>query len=515
MTVITTSQSGAGDPPVPGSGDRFTLRARNLRKSFGGVEVLHGVDLEVQGGQVVALLGENGAGKSTLVRLLAGDHSPDSGEICIGEQSYPGLDPVSARRCGIRMIFQEFTDAPTLSVSENISLGRWARPWHPVRWSEVRKRAESTLEALGASIDPDATVAGLRVGERLRVEIARALGEEARCRGLDEPTAALSSEEVDRLFEFVRRLRSQGVAIVYITHRLAEVIEIADQVVVLRDGEVTMRAPARDLSRREIVTAMVGQDLGEVVPAASTSDALGEVVVRLSNASSVPSFSDVSLEVRAGEVVALYGKVGSGTAEVADAIFGRRGLESGSLEIAGVRARRNSPRRAIRAGIGYLPADRQREGGMMSRTVEENLCAPSWPRLARLAVITSRSERQAFRRWRDELRIRMSGGSRQSMATLSGGNQQKVLLARWFERGSTVLSLVEPTRGVDVGARQDIYRVLRQGAAQGKAVVVATSDTEEVVQLADRAIVFVRGQIKAELSGTDITADRLASAVGG
>lgn len=413
------------------------------------------------------------------------------------------------------MIFQEFTDAPTLSVAENISLGRWSRPWRPVRWAKLRQRAVETLDALGASLDPDTLVSALRVGERQLIEIARALRSDARCLILDEPTAALSSEEVDRLFGIVRRLRDQGVAIIYITHRLDEVTQIADHIVVLRDGHVSLRLPTGDTSRREIVTAMVGEDLGDMARSGRAREQDGEVVLRMSDASSSPAFSEVSLDVATGEVVALYGKVGSGTAEIADAIFGRRKLSSGTLEVNGSRANFHSPQAAIKGGIGYLPADRQREGGLMTRPVAENLCAPSWPLLSRLGTINSRAERGAFGRWKQSLQIRASGDASQTLATLSGGNQQKIVLARWFQRDSRILALVEPTRGVDVGARQDIYRILRERARGGAAVIVATSDPEEVVQIADRVIVFARGRIALELSGQDITAERLANAVGG
>lgn len=499
--------------PAPAA---FVLRARGVRKSFGGIEVLHGVDLDITGGRVTALLGENGAGKSTLVRVLAGAHQLDDGTLDFGDgadvRPGVGLDPVAARKRGIRMIFQELSDAPDLTVAENISLGQWPQHLGLINWRKLRRRAETVLESLGVSLDLDARVGTLRVGERQIIEIARALSDDATCLILDEPTAALSSEEVERLFGFVRRLGARGVALVYITHRLDEVAEIADDVVVLRDGAVSAAGPASEFRRAELVTAMVGRDL--VVARPQPAHTEGDLLVSFSDASVSPLFHSLDLTVHAGEIICLYGKVGSGTADVADAVFGRRVLTGGVLTIRS-RIAASHPRDAIDDGIGYLAADRQREGALLSRSVGENLAAPSWPRLSRWGLIGPGIETAAYNRWRAVLNIRANGGADQPIGTLSGGNQQKVLLARWLERGSTILALVEPTRGVDVGARADIYRALRDAAANGAAVLVATSDYEEVVQLADRAVVMVRGRISCELSGDDITIQALTDAAGG
>ncbi len=502
------------DPPT------FSLRARGVRKSFAGTEVLHGVDIDITGGRVVALLGENGAGKSTLVRVLAGAHAPDAGTLEFSTPSgatdtVHSLDPLSARRRGIRMIFQELSDAPDLTVAENISLGQWPTRRGVIRWGALRRRAREVLDGLGVHLDLDATVGSLRIGERQIVEIARALSEDATCLVLDEPTAALSSEEVDRLFSFVRRLRDRRVALVYITHRLDEVAAIADDVVVLRDGAVSGAGPAGQFDRRSLVTAMVGRDIGAVTrPAPAGPRTQGEPVLVLSGAAADGAFRDIDLEVAPGEVVCLYGKIGSGTAEVADAVFGRRALTSGTLRVLG-RPPANHPRQAIENGVGYLAADRAREGVLLARTVGENLAAPSWSRLGRRGLIGAQVEKAAFGRWHDVLNIQAVAGAEQPIASLSGGNQQKVLLARWLERGSPLLALVEPTRGVDVGARADIYRVLRDLAAQGTAVLVATSDYEEVVQLADRAVVMARGTVVRELRGDEITTEMLTDAAGG
>ncbi len=493
------------------------LAARGIRKSFGGVEVLHGVDLHLHRGEVLALLGENGAGKSTLVKVLAGDHQPDAGTLHLDGQELGRLDPLRARRAGIRMIFQELSDAPALSVAENISLGGWPARAGLVSWRSLRRRARDVLARLGVDLDVDAPVGSLRVGERQIVEIARALADDARVLILDEPTAALSSAETDRLFAAVRQLRGQGVAMVYITHRLDEVAAIADRVQVLRDGATALDRPTAEAGRALLVSSMIGREAAAVArPGGSAVRGDEPPRLRLDGVACGGVVADVDLDVRSGEVVALYGKLGSGTAEVAETVFGLRAADAGTVVLPGGAAAPRGPRAAIGADVGYLPPDRQREGAFLTRSVGENLAAPSWARMARRGVLRRAPEAAAFERWRTALSIRSSGDAGQQFVTLSGGNQQKVLLARWFERGARLLVLVEPTRGVDVGARADIYATIRRAAERdGTAVLVVTSDYEEVVQLADRALVMARGRVVAEFDGDSITTSALTVAAGG
>ena len=494
--------------------DLFRLRARGIRKSFGGVEVLRGVDLDATGGTVLALLGENGAGKSTLVKILAGDYEADVGSIEIAGESHRSLDPLAARRRGIRMIFQELAAAPELSVAENVMLGQWPARKGLVNWRSLRASARGILEELGVDLDLGAPVSSLRVAERQVIEIARALVGQARCLILDEPTAALSHEETERLFAFVHRLRDKGVAIIYITHRLEEVVRIADRVQILRDGSSVLEGPVAAYDRHDLVRAMVGRELGEVQRPPAAEREVTHTMLRFEGAASEPAFRGFDLAIGDGEVVALYGKIGSGTAEVGEVAFGIRKLTRGRVRIGPKDAALN-PGQAIRAGVGFLPADRQRDGAFMVLSVAENLCAPSWPRLARArTIINARIQSTAYGRWHDVLSIRSRNDPGQSIGTLSGGNQQKVLLGRWLESGSNVLVLVEPTRGVDVGARAEIYRVIRRLAADGVGVLVVTSDYEEVVQVADRALVMARGATTAELVGDQVTTERLSLAAG-
>jgi ribose transport system ATP-binding protein len=487
------------------------LQLRGIRKSFGGVEVLHGVDLAAPKGSVLVLLGENGAGKSTLVKVIAGYHRPDEGEIHLDGERHGSFGPAQARALGIRMMFQELSDAPDLTVAENISLGRLPRRHGVVRWRAARALAQKVLDDLGVAIDVDAPTGTLRLGERQIVEIARAAVSEGGVLILDEPTAALSSQEVDRLFGLMRRLRDRGVAMIYITHRLDEVAEIGDRVQVLRDGNVVMREDVRDVSRHDLVSAMIGTGAGDIGRPVAQGGESPECVAAFRGASSARgAFRDVDLEARAGQVLALYGKIGSGTEEVAEAAFGLHPIAEGAFELQGEAREVKGPRQAIDAGIGLLPADRQRAGMFAGRSVAENLSAPSWSRLSWLrTIVNGRVEAAAYRRWHDVLRVRSRNDPSQAITTLSGGNQQKVLLGRWLERGSRFLVLIEPTRGVDVGARQDIYRSIRDLAAGGAGVLIATSDYEEVFQVADRALVMARGRVVADLAGSEITTERL------
>lgn len=483
---------------------------QDIRKSFSGVEVLHGVDLTLGAGEVLALLGENGAGKSTLVKILAGDIEPTSGSIDIRGTKLAKLDVYQARQLGVRMIFQELNDAPALTVAENIFLGQWPHTGPFVGWNEMAEKAKAVLDRLEVDIPVDAIAGQLRVGERQLLEIARALTQDTKVLVLDEPTAALSNVEVERLFSVMDQLREEGVGMIYITHRLDEVARVADRVQVLRDGSSVLTVDAKKASREDLVSAMLGHasEKNARPELAQTS----ETAVKVSGLTSFAEFQNVSFTVDRGEVLALFGKIGSGTSEICESLFGLRAITAGSVEIFGKEYKTKGPAHSADQGIGYLPADRQRLGSFPVRSVAENLAVRSWKRMGKFGFVNRLLEHQAFNRWAEALRI-VSRGSTQNISTLSGGNQQKVLLARWFEAGVNILLLVEPTRGVDVGARRDIYEIIRKQAKEsGMAVIVATSDYEEVVLLADRALVMSRGEVVSELTGNSVEAGKLIAA---
>ncbi len=494
----------------------FELRARQIRKSFGGVEVLHGVDLDATAGSVLALLGENGAGKSTLVKIIAGDYQADAGSVIVDDVEYRSLTPRQARDLGVAIVFQEFQDASTLTVAENISLGRIPNRRGVVSWSAMFKRARTILDQLEVDLDPNAIVGTLRVGERQIVEIARSLVGSARLLILDEPTAALSQHEAAILFDFIRRMKERGQAIIYITHRMDEVTQIADRVQVLRDGTTSLVARVAETDRPAMIEAVIGRRMADVGRPAPPTHSIGdEPVLRYVDASLGRSFNNVSFDVHSGEIVALFGKLGSGAEEVAEAAFGLSRLDSGTLEVRGKVSQLKNPPAAIAAGVGFLPADRKAGGAFMVRPVAENVAVASWPKMSTLGFISDRAEAKAFYRWRERINIRSRNDPKQLMGTLSGGNQQKVLLARWLERDAKVLVLVEPTRGVDVGARADIYASLRDLASTGVAILIVTSDYEEAVQVADRAYVMVKGAVIGQFVGNDISTSRLLAAAGG
>jgi len=482
------------------------VQLSDIHKSFGDVEVLTGVNLTVQGGEVVALVGENGAGKSTLTRIISGAHSPDRGTISIDGAPVDLKVPQDAMNQGIQVIYQEFLHNifPHLSVAENLftlddkaEFGRFF-----VNKRRMMERARNLMDRIGLIADPAAPAESLSVAELQMLEIAKSMGHSSRMLILDEPTAALDEQESERLFEQIEALRAAGLCIIYISHRLEEVFRICDRVVVLRNGTVTLEGATAALSEREVVTAMVGKTIDDFYP--KGHHATDEVVLAVTDAGSSGHFDGVNLTVRAGEVLGIGGVLGCGKGSVLRALFGLLPLSRGSVTIGGRSVTLSTPRRAISEGIAYVTPDRQGEGLCMQQPVTANIALASLDRFSPTGIVEGRRERAGAEDLIDSLRIRTASAEAE-VGRLSGGNQQKVLFARWILTNPQVLLMEEPTRGVDVGAKAEIYRIINEQAAAGVAVILVSSDLPELVAMSDRVAVMRQGRIVAELSGPELT----------
>ena len=484
-----------------------------MHRRFGGVHALRGAELTVYPGEVHALVGENGSGKSTLLRILSGQIQPDDGELLLVGREGPFRSASEALRSGVATVSQETTLVPDLSIAENIFLGRrMARRGGIVDWRATRRAARVALERLGLELDPAQPVRQLRPDQAQMVEIARALSLDARVLILDEPTSSLTDDEVEVLFAAVRRLRDGGAAVIFVSHRLHEVFALADRITVLRDGRTVGSAPAADLDHRSLIGLMVGGALEEAA-AAGHETTHEDVVLRVRALSRPGAFADVDLTVARGEIVGLAGLVGAGRTELLESLFGLHRAEGG-LEVGGRRASYRRPADAIRDGVALVPADRKRQGLVLDRSVHENLLMAVGARSVRLRRPSPKREAALVGAAVARLRIR-AHSPRAAVSTLSGGNQQKVLLGKWLETGPRLLMLDEPTRGVDVGAKAEIYRLLLDARARGIGVLVSSSEIPELLTLCDRIVVMFRGRVAASLDRAQASEALIAQYAGG
>jgi ribose transport system ATP-binding protein len=478
------------------------LSARGLTKSYGGVTVLAGVGLELASGEVRALVGENGAGKSTLIKILSGAVVPDAGEVYLDGERLPAGDPLAVRDRGVSVVYQELTLVPDLTVADNVFLGR-ERGRVSLRRAEMRREAQRLLDELGVRVDAGATVRALSVAHQQMVEIARALVTEARVLVLDEPSATLSGSEVERLFAVIGQLKGRGLSVIYVSHRLEEIFAIADTVTVLRDGRLVLTTGASALTKNTLIRHMVGRDVSEEFPA--RSPAIGETVLEVEHLASPPRFRDLSFSVKRGEILGVAGLVGAGRTSAALATIGAL-ARTGQVRLHGRPVRFRTPAEAIANGVAYVTEDRKGHGLFPVLGVDENIAVTHLGRFARGGVLSIGRRAAHVQTAMRDLDIRASRIT-QPAGTLSGGNQQKALVARYLVKPPAVLIVDEPTRGVDVGARAEIYRMLNRLTAEGLAVVMISSDLPEVLGMSDRIVVMREGRLAGELAGSEATAD--------
>jgi len=483
------------------------LKLTGVSKSFPGVRALRDVSFEIQPGEIHALVGENGAGKSTLIKTIAGAIRPEEGQVVFDGKPLDG-SPRETKARGIHVVYQEFVLFPHLTVAENLFMGQERRnALGLVDRRRMYRESKLLLEKIGVDVDPRRLVAKLAVADQQMVEIGRALVNRVKLLILDEPTAVIAGREVRLLFERLKALRADGVSILFVSHRLEEVFEICDRVTVMKDGVHVATRPTAGLSREDLVRMMVGRDLGALYPPKRTQQA-GEVVVSAIDVAVAPRVKSATIEIRRGEITALAGMVGSGRTELALALFGALPLSRGRIEINGASVGRLTPAAAIKMGIGMLTEDRKGQGLAMLLDVAANISAPFLEEFSESGLIDFRKEREAADEQIENYRIACRGPNG-PVATLSGGNQQKVILARWARSSKVLLILDEPTRGVDVGAKVEIYKIIRSLADRDIGVLMISSELTEVVGLADRVFTMREGVVTGELRGAEITEENI------
>ncbi|MDP9796752.1 rhamnose transport system ATP-binding protein [Catenuloplanes nepalensis] len=502
---MTTDRSASSGPAL--------LEVLDVSKSFGAVAAVQGVSFPLFAGEAHALVGENGAGKSTIVKMLAGVHRPDTGTLRVDGHEASWNSPAGAKAAGIAVIYQEPTLFPDLSVAENIAMGN--APLTRLRQIDrksMRATAEALFTRLGVRIDPDRPARGLSIADQQIVEIAKALSVHAKVLIMDEPTAALSGVEVERLFSVVRSLRDEGAAIMFISHRFEEITALCQRVTIMRDGRHVCTERIEDLTVDDMIRRMVGRDLSTLFAKQDVTP--GEEVLRVEALSRAGVFRDISFTVRAGEIVALAGLVGSGRSEVMQAVFGVDPYDSGTVTFLGKRLRPGNPRAAMNAGMALVPEDRRQQGLVMDLSIERNVTLPRAGALAKLGLLFGGAERREATDWTRKLQTKF-GRLSDLVGTLSGGNQQKVVLAKWLATGPKLLIVDEPTRGIDVGTKAEVHRLMSQLAADGMAVVMVSSELPEVLGMADRVLVLREGHLVAELSRADATEETVMYAAMG
>jgi len=484
----------------------------SISKSFAGIRVLKNVDFDVRAGEVHALLGENGAGKSTLIKIIAGVHAPDSGTIRIGETDFKAISPREARRGGIATVYQELLLFPELTVAENVFLGNAPKTSaNMLDWGQMRRRARQLLDALDSpDLDVDVKVGTLSVANRQRVEIAKALSQNARVLIMDEPTAALADADVKRLMAVVKLLRDRGVGIIYVSHKLPEIFELADRVTVLRDGELVGTRDIAEVTERTLVAMMVGRDIAQLFP--KSEPMFGDTALKVEGLSYGRRVQNISFDLRRGEILGVAGLVGSGRTELALTIFGITPATSGTIKVDGRTVRITSPRQARDLGIAYVPEDRGQQGLVRPMTIAQNTSMAALHNVARGILIQVRTEARRAAEAIAKLGIRARGPA-QVVGQLSGGNQQKVVLAKWLETDPRILIMDEPTRGIDVGAKSEIHALMSRLAQEGMAILMISSELPEVLGMSDRILVINGGRLVTTINRADATPETVGAAM--